>query len=195
MIMVLLVPVLRLALKVIPVIFIMLIAVMWFFPWPLSVPRADAVLFFTIGAYWAITKREIFCLDSYSKPLFCIYVIVQIADVCIIGDVRSWYLHNCCTLLGVPVALCLTKLVLNFSKLKKLLLQLSTSSFFVFAIHEPLLTVCQKATYSIFKPEVDSLVLLLYFLIPVVVILLSIITYNILRAVFPNFLTLIAGGR
>ena len=72
---------------------------------------------------------------------------------------------------------------------------MSGCSLFVFAVHEPLLTVMRKISYKMLQPNNDLLVLSLYLIIPFFVIALSMLAYMAIKSIAPKFLSVISGGR
>jgi len=71
----------------------------------------------------------------------------------------------------------------------------SHTGHFVFAVHEPLLTVVKKIIYKAFAPGSEVAALSLYFLIPTLVIIFSTLLYANMKFIAPKFLRIISGGR
>lgn len=57
------------------------------------------------------------------------------------------------------------------------------------------MTVLKKVAYKLLQPDSSSLILGLYFLIPVVVITFSVMAYRLLSVFAPRFTNLVTGGR
>jgi hypothetical protein len=118
----------------------------------------------------------------------------------LVGDTllkdASWsdYLNRLGILLGMIAVLSLTKSFVHIAWIRASLLWASSGSFFVFAIHEPLLRILRKVSYTMIKPTSDLSVLTLYFVIPAVVVGLSLSIFILLKAVTPKFLRVITGG-
>ncbi|MDR0415132.1 MAG: hypothetical protein LBH84_06930, partial [Prevotellaceae bacterium] len=73
---------------------------------------------------------------------------------------------------------------------------LASASFFVFAIHDPLmLRESKKILYALFNPQSDLLITALYFLIVLAVALMALGLYYLLKRLTPKFTTVITGGR
>ena len=67
-------------------------------------------------------------------------------------------------------------------------------SFFVFAVHEPLVTFGKKLAFRTL-PMTAGTVLVTYAVLPVLVIGLALIVHRALNVVAPGFLRVITGGR
>lgn len=196
MVMVLFTPVISLILNKIPRLFLLVILVLWFFNfWPIYIPSVAAFLFFYSGAYFAHRKVSMFTLDRFGILLMLSYSCVLLIDTFTKGDMVNSYIHNIGILLGIASMLFATRGIVGVNRAKRYLLWAGNCSFFVFAVHEPLLTVVKKVSYKILVPSSDVAILLLYFLIPTIVIFTSIFLYMGMRNITPKFLSLVCGGR
>lgn len=199
MILVLITPIIHILNKTIPFIFLSLLAICWFLKkfYPISVPSIDATLFFSLGSFLAIRKKSLFAFDHYKKTIIAVYILIVIADVLLMTitkDIDS-YLHKVAIISGVLAILSVTKFIIYFPALSAILLPLGNASFFVYAAHEPLLTIIKKITYKIIQPDSDYLTLVLYFTTPWLVVALLVAMYRILSSYFPQFTQFITGGR
>lgn len=198
MIMVLLAPILNWVLnnRLLAKIGLFSILVMWFFGfWPLYCPSGDAFFFFYIGAFCAVNKYSLFTLDKYAPTLSIGYALLLFCDLVTKEQQLNYYIHNLAILVGLISALFLSQLILLRPKLKRALFNLAGYSFFVFAFHEPALITLKKVVYRVVSPQNDALISVLYFMIPITIIVLSIYTYKLLNVMAPNVLKIISGGR
>lgn len=196
MVMVLFVPLLNFLLKTIPFLFLGVISFLWFFgDWPFSIPCAPAVLFFSTGAYIACKKKDIFMLEKWTYAILGIYLLLLPADVLTRGDWYHGYIHKGCISFGVATALCISKICIENKRVREKLLRAGSCSFFVFAVHEPLLTVLRKIVYLFLKPAGDTGVLGVYFLLPLLVIAMSLFACSALRKGTPECFRFVTGGR
>lgn len=163
--------------------------------WPVYIPSAAAFLFFYAGAYLGRFKIDLFSLDRHGKAISLVYLVVLIIDCLTKDQSYNSYLHNIGILLGITASLYWSKLAHGMDSMKALLIKLSSCGFFVFAIHEPLLTIVKKLSYKLLAPQSEVQITLLYFAVPVVVILMSIGIYQVLKALVPTPLRIISGGR
>ena len=156
-------------------------------------------LFFSIGAYLGSRKKSLFSLDNFGVIIVSLYLIIAIIDALTINQVFNPYLHKISIMLGISSALFSTKLIAKNETLKSLIIKLSGVSFFVYAAHEPLLTILKKILYRILSLDssFDSsfTTLLLYFFILIITIICTIVAYVALTRVAPKFVSIITGGR
>jgi fucose 4-O-acetylase-like acetyltransferase len=194
MLIVLLVPLINVAIKGIPKVFLAGILVCWFFNiWPVNLPAGFT--FFSVGAYFARSNISLFKFDRFGIPILSAYSVILLMDTLTKGWQFNNYIHHLGLLLGVPSMLFLSKFILGMDRIKKALLWAGSCSFFVFATHEPLLRVVRKVVYKALTPDSDMMVLALYFSVPVFVITASLVLHTIMRSLCPRFLSLISGGR
>lgn len=189
-------PVIYFIIKRIPVIFLSCLVACWFTSiWPLFSPSAEATLFFSIGATVACKDGSLFRLDNFAMPIIIAYLFTLLIDVFLIGFHLGQYVHRAGIVLGVLAFLCLSKTIVLRPKVKDALITLAATSFFVFASHEPLLTVVRKIVFKIIQPSSNFSTMALYFLIPIFVIFLLVVTHRFFAKKIPNFTRVIAGGR
>ena len=196
MVVVLFAPVFYLCIKSAPRTVLALLSCLWFFnQWLWYIPSVGAVTFFYAGSYMALHKRDLFGLDPHFPQILIAYVIVLVGDTLLKDASWSDYLNRLGILLGMIAVLSLTKSFVRIAWIRASLLWASSGSFFVFAIHEPLLRILRKVSYTMIKPTSNLSVLTLYFFIPAVVVGLSLSIFILLKAVTPRFLRVITGGR
>jgi peptidoglycan/LPS O-acetylase OafA/YrhL len=196
MVLVLLAPVVHGILKTAPRLFLAAVLLLWFLGlWPVYIPSIAALCFFYAGAFLARFGFSLFGLDRFMVPMCLAFAGVLIADV--LTKARPWngFLHNAGILLGMACALGATRGLMRRDRVRRFLLWSAGSSFFVFAVHEPLLTIVRKISFGLLSPGSDFLVLFLYVSIPAVVIAISMGLYLALKALAPRFLATISGGR
>jgi Acyltransferase family. len=196
MILVLFVPLIQIILKYRPLLFLAIVFISWFLNyWPIFAPSSNTVLFFCSGAYIATIDKSLFAGDKYGGVFVLLFIVILTLNALNINVVFHNYLHKAGIIIGIYAALFSTKFLLKTDNVKPALLWLGRSSFFVFAIHEPLLTILRKVSYKLFVPDTSALILLLYFMIPIVIIVFSVLLYRVLVGIAPNFTYIITGGR
>lgn len=173
-----------------------IIFLLWFINyWPITIPSVTAFTFFYAGAYFVYSKISLFWLDRYGVGILILYLLVLVADTFSKGYEVNQYVHNMGLILGMGSALYTSKFMVKIKSLKKVLLAISGSSFFVFAVHEPMLTIIKKVVYRAVEPTTAVIFLLLYLTIPVLVITSALLMYMALRNVMPRSLRVISGKR
>ena len=177
-------------------IFLGIVSILWFLQlWPVYIPSVAAFYFFYMGSYLAFTEQSFFQIDKYGNKILSIYLVVLIVDVLTKDYELNIYLHRIGVLFGIMTSLYVTKYALNCAKIKFFLLRIAGTSFFVFAVHEPLLTVIKKVAYKFLMPNSEILILALYIFIPIFVILLSVVTYILLKSIAPKMINIVSGSR
>ncbi len=197
MVMILVAPAIYLLLNKAPKVFLLVLFALWFLNvWPIYIPSSAAFAFFYSGAYFAHSNTSLFALDRFGSLILLVYLITLFADTAIMNNyIINNYIHKIGILLGVGSALYVTKAIVESIYMKKILLWASGCSFFVFAVHEPLLTVIKKLSYKVLHPSNDLTVLSLYFFVPIFVIICSTLLYISMKSITPKFLCVISGER
>jgi fucose 4-O-acetylase-like acetyltransferase len=196
MLMVLAVPILQLILRTAPLMFLCAIALLWLLGvWPVYAPSCEACFFFYAGAYVAFTKHSLFCVDRYAKGVLSVYAVMLVLDMLTRDAGLHGYVHRLGILFGVTSALCASRYIVRHEKLRVFLAWASGCSFFVFAVHEPMLTILRHVSYKLLSPVSSLTVLVLYFAVPTLVICVSIMAHVLLKKIAPRFLRVVLGGR
>lgn len=72
---------------------------------------------------------------------------------------------------------------------------LTESSFFVYAYHGLIILGISKAMWKVFIPEGSAGALAIYFVSPIITVLIGVLLYAILKIFLPQFTKVIVGGR
>jgi len=72
---------------------------------------------------------------------------------------------------------------------------LGTTSFFVFAFHEPFMGFVQRVIIKVYLPTNDLTKLFFFFAIPLLVIVVALGLFTLLNRILPRFTAIITGGR
>lgn len=165
--------------------------------WPVQIPNAVATVFFSLGACLAVKHKNLFAWDTFGRYAALLYVPIVLLDAHYNREPWFWpYLNKTGVLLGMVMVLSATKWVVKTEKLKAGLLWLSGVSFWVYALHEPvLLAGIKQVAYRALCPSSPGVILALYFAIPVAAILAAIVLHRILFRVAPGVTRVITGGR
>lgn len=156
-------------------------------------PSAEGLFFFVVGSAAAIRSIDIFALDPYGKYVACSYVVLALIDAAV-WDSGAPYLHMLAIAFGVLTVLYLSKFVAEREALARPLTHLAGASFFVFAAHEPLLTICRKIIDKV-APATDAMMGLLYYAtIPALIIVLLVAVRGAIARSLPSFARIIGAG-
>lgn len=180
----------RVRLLALPLLSGLYLAGLWNLPWP----GLEATFFFFLGVYLSLQRVDVNRVDAYGKLLAAAFAVALVVYTAA-HQVQPWS-HGLVVLLGVPTAWWVAGLLARGdSSLKHGLLHAAEASFFVYAAHEPLLTILRKVAYATLRPQNGALVLGLYFLIPVLVIAITLALFALLKRIAPTPLKIISGNR
>jgi surface polysaccharide O-acyltransferase-like enzyme len=189
-------PLIYFVLKRVPWLFLSAIFVWWSLDnvWSMPVLSREAILFFSVGSLLGMHSVDLCAVDKIAV-ISWLYLPLSIADTFTKHTVYGGQVHRLSELCGVLTVLCLTKYIRQLSGYKNLLLALSASSFFLFACHEPLLTIVRKLSYQIFLSPNPAVVLALYFADPLLVTGFCVAAYYVCSRAMPQLTGVITGSR
>jgi len=198
MVMVVLSPLLSLIFKskYFATVFGILLTVLWLFKvWPVYIPSLAAFYFFYIGCYISRYEINVFSIDRFGKSLCSIYIFLLLTDIATKNFTYNTSIHNLGILFGIASALCVTKHIWHHNKVKQALLNLGSCSFFIFALHEPLVTILMKVIYKVSPDNFDSFIIFVYLLMPCLTVGVLLIFHKITLRIAPKSLSYVTGGR
>ncbi|MFA6112628.1 MAG: acyltransferase [Sphingomonas sp.] len=174
-----------------------LIVLLWawvFGRWPLLLPEGEPVLFFFVGAMVAIRGGSLFAVDRISwwiAPLFVLGLWGFYAS-----HQTGWmnFLLRPAIAIGVVMALKASRWLAESDRWRDRLVRLGATSFFVFAVHEPLVTIGKKVAYRTFPMTAENL-LVVYAVLPALIVAFALLAYWVLLKTMPGLLRFVTGGR
>lgn len=185
-------PLIYFAVKKLGLVFISLLFVAWLSKLYIFTENSTmAVLFFSFGAYIRIYNKQLFGFDRYGIAA----IIVSTGLLLIAQIFPNHQLISIAVTIGIVSVLFLSKIALASPSLLKLLNYLGLMSFFIFALHEPVLTLVRTLTYKFLAPNSTESIIALYFINPVIVVLICVAVYKIIGMISPRFLFAICGDR
>lgn len=162
--------------------------------WPVTMPAGEPTLFFFIGAMVAIRNGSLFAVDRISwwiAPLF----VLALGGYYLEHDTGAMdYLLRLAIALGVVLALKASRWMAASDRWRGPLTWLGNTSFFIFAVHEPLVTLGKKLAFR-FLPLTAGTILTTYALLPLLVIGMALAAYWTLLKTVPGALRVMTGGR
>lgn len=171
---------------------IFLIGIIWYFQ---IIPNFTGIFFFTFGCYFSIYDVDFLSFfKKFDKIGYILYAILATLDLLTKGMNYNWYIHSLGILFGVISILNLSAYLLKKQIFKENVF-LSEASFFIFAMHEPLLTFLRKGFFILLKPKVEVTILGIYFASTFIVIVIGLFSFYTLKRLFPKFTKIITGGR
>jgi surface polysaccharide O-acyltransferase-like enzyme len=162
----------------------------------------DSILFFCLGAYFSLHNVNLI-LKILSQKTYWMFTFIWILIISFKTSFSATYsnhvilllINKGCILIGIIAAWSFYDIVMtNKTNPSKTILNLSSYSFFLYAFHEPVLTIIKKGVFYIAgRAEIISLIN--YFLAPILTIILGILLGYVIKRNTPKFYGLITGGR
>lgn len=193
MILCILTPLIYLLVKKVKLLLIFILLVWWYldiFNYPGF--RSISVLFFVSGAYLSINKLSFSALIrkvplSILLPL-CIFFVGFDLYYSIINST----INKTCILILIVVVLRISIASLDRFEINKVLLTLSSSSFFVYIVHEPVLNFARSYLAGIMVPIKYTIY---YFSCILLTLIISVAAYLLLKKIAPRALNFVLGNR
>lgn len=155
-----------------------------------------ALFFFSWGAYFSINRINfIHLLDrKWMLPIFYIFIVV--VDMLTKDMNYNFVFTNVRILSGVCAFIIVVSYCLRTGMVKVNLL-LSSSSFFIFALHQMILGDIARFVFVLFHIPGDNpyIMLLFYFVMPIFVTMICLVLYSFLRSFLPGICIILTGGR
>jgi hypothetical protein len=154
-------------------------------------------LFFYLGCLLAVQKLDLTWLNRRKNLIIGIYLAMGVVLAIIqISEIKNFHQHlfECCTrVVGTMAIWCASDLITG--KLQKLCLNLSGLAFFVYAAHEPMLSVLKGVLGKLLKTPNSITVMVHYLLIVTIVTLVTLAVGSLLQRYTPKFFQVITGAR
>jgi len=153
-------------------------------------------LFFYLGCLIAVQNLDLTWLDRQKSLIIGIYLGMAIVLTAMqTAEIQTFkHLFECCTrVVGTAAIWCASDLVAG--KLEKACLNLSGLAFFVYAAHEPTVTVFKEFFDKLSKPSNSITVIVYYLLIVTIATLVTLAAGSLLQRYTPKFFQTITGAR
>lgn len=152
--------------------------------------------FFSIGATYGIRKIDIVVSFEKFKYAPIVYLPIAITDSLTKGMEYNWCLHKLGIIFGIISAVVVASYLIKLGK-GKVCLALANTSFFIFALHSLIMDIIGKTFFTMLHlPDNNPYaMLLLYFLVPIINILICLGFYWFLKRNIPKICNLLTGGR
>lgn len=191
-------PVIFILARHLPKLSFFLLFLLWFFNIN-SIIDNEAIFFFYSGCAICTNGISTTRVDNYHWKLTITFLPCALFDTynimshSMIPPTDSFF-HKIVILLGILWIWSLTSEFIETWTSKRLQ-SISYISFFVFAFHEPLVTVLKKLSIMIFKPQETVIITFIYFLVPISATIISICVGVLLRRMAPSLYRTATGNR
>lgn len=158
---------------------------------------ATAIFFFGLGSYITIDPSAF--VNFINK--FCLFLIIGMLTFLALATYNNGkplyeFIIRCFTIFGTFSIIYLGNKLQNREKIKNLLIDLSNTVFFIYAIHIIYIINWSKGTFAkinFFNNGYGQIIG--YFLLPLVVVAACLLIYYLMKKLIPKFLNYIVGGR
>lgn len=174
-------------------IFVFFVGLMWFLGFQVGfIPAWGSILFFTFGVILRRFEGR-WSLDGVPRYVFFIYCTFACSEF-FLKDF-SWYeqFHRTNLLLGVLSIFWFSSAIRCLPVVDSFCRHWVRASFFVFAFHEPLLTVFKKIFFGMVLSSLSATIV--YFFVIFLAVFVSLFAFKILSDFFPKLLFYLTGGR
>lgn len=170
------------------------LGLLWMFGTGMAYPQSS-IFYFSLGAWYSINGKSITGeIRKISKPLFIIFPIILLADALMDGTTVGFYLHRIQTFTGVLFILALIPVLLEKGKVRDIAF-LSSSSFFLYVAHDPLLRFMRKFSLKLVDHTSEFQVIAIYFATIAINIAIVYAAYWLLQKYAPVILKWTTGSR
>ncbi len=183
---------------------IVLLGFLWFVGIKIRIPLFDSLgqiispLFFLIGGFFAVNEFMHNKLVINGRIVIIWFLLMALVDAyCQIFNMGSNILytlfHNCVIILGI---ISVWEGILLFPEhIQRFITKLSAYSFFLFAAHEPILSIFRKLLYRLYPPKYDVVVIFYYLLCPFLTICFCLAVGVFLKVHFLKLYNIMTGDR
>lgn len=174
----------------------LLIVAFWWLLTPHNAFISQTILFFSLGAYFSITKKNPLVFFSKSKKLFILLcAIFAIADILvhtIYVTPINLQIHRLALIFNIPTLLLLADYCCLNNWNPKIL---PKTAFIVFSIHYPIVVIIRRICVGRFGEASDIIHIPLYFLCIILVIIICLSIYIIMDKYLPRIKSILSGNR
>jgi surface polysaccharide O-acyltransferase-like enzyme len=183
--------------------FLALLAITWFADLDFGIFVSESLLFFSVGCYLKTNPRllaKIKANYNFLPVLFAwVGLLVFKTELSFLGyenQLVLMLLHKLAIVIGfVATWRCINTVADKTRIINRKWLFSAVSPFFIYAFHEPLLTIIKKGLLIMLYSGTEITSLLVYLFAPIVVILASIVAGEVLRRTTPGLFQVITGNR
>lgn len=171
----------------------LLITAIWWMQTAHNAFIPQSILFFSLGAYFPIHKKNPLSLFNQHKKLFVsLCTIGAFADIIthtLFPTTINLQIHRFALISNIPVFFLFAQYFTSRTTISPITSYLSNAAFIVFSIHYPIIVLLRKACVMFFSASNDMIQFLLYLGCVLTTTLLSLLLYQILPKRVKNILS------
>lgn len=180
------------------VVFIIFLGLVWFFTVGENIGFPElshqSLFFFPLGAFCGIRNIDFVKIAIRATWLPCLYLFFAVIDALSKESQYSYIYHHIGIVVGMVSCISIVGSLLS-KRLLSVSPFLSRASFFVYAMHYLFIGSLIKIIIMLFSPNSSGFVILLYFVIPLIAILICMGIYKVIDMFFPKLNSVLTGGR
>lgn len=174
---------------------LLVLGVIWYLNSVLIIPEfiLTAFFFFSFGAYFSYKKISF--ISFFRKYFFFIVVVypfIAVFELFTDGESYNPFIHNLNIVSGVIFCFNIVSFLIENGSIHTLKI-FSQSSFFIFAIHEPMLSFIRKILYKSLSPVSEMMLLVVYFSGMAITACIAFFIYCNLKKYAPGILQVLTG--
>lgn len=161
-----------------------------------EVPNWESgILFFFIGACFSIYSKSLTeVMLKIARPLFILTPLLLVTEFLLLGTTVGFYIHRTLIFVGTFFIVALVTVLIERNKVHDVVF-LTSGSFFLYIIHDPMIRFIRKMTLSWVDHTSEIQMIAIYFSSVALDIAIAYILFWCLRKYMPNFLKWTTGGR
>lgn len=169
-----------------------LLLLVWLFV-PGQAFLVESVTFFTAGAYFSLSRKDFLpVMRRFFVPVNILYPVFVVLNLVLRDDNYMLPFDRLGFLFGLVFTFNLSAWLLERGYVRNSVL-LSGAAFFIFAAHDPMLTLVRRGSVRILSPSGDAAQIALYLLTPALIVGLCLIGYRLMKRYTPGLLYTITG--
>lgn len=188
-------PLLYYSIRYVRELFLFIVAV-WWMTTPHNAFISQTILFFSLGAYFAIfNKNPLEAVDRNKGiflTLFSVFAIGDILSHVYLGTPINLQIHRLSLIFNIPAFFLLGDWCVRHGYTNKIL---PNAAFIVFCVHYPIVVILRKFCIATYSNASDTVHILLYFACVVISTVLSLSIYLVLNRYFPKVKNILSGNR
>lgn len=188
-------PLLNYLIRYVRELFLIIVAV-WWMTTPHNAFISQTILFFSLGAYFAILNKNPLETVDRNKgiflTLFSVFAIGDILSHVYIGTPINLQIHRISLIFNISAFLLLGDWCVRHGYTSKFL---PNAAFIVFCVHYPIVVILRKFCIATYLNASDTVHILLYFACVVISTVLSLSIYLVLNRYFPKVKNILSGNR
>lgn len=189
-------PIIYLFCKYLKFVGILILGIFWYFDiYTFLGYSITTLFFFSLGAFMSIHKMNLITTFNKFSPLSLIcYPLIAVVDLLTKDYSYNLYIHHAGIVVGIISIFNIVSLAFKHNKITVSIF-IANSSFFIYAMHEPLLKYLKIIVFYLINPHSEFALIIIYFALIAILVSFLLVIYYCLNKLCPKFLKIIIGGR